>query len=114
MLRTKLTITGQRSLAGLAVSIKEYRYPMRLYRLLPILTLLFVCATAVVHSDDASRVIDSTTNAKEVRQWEVTGPWGGDVRTLVASQDDSNLLYLGTGDGQIFRSTDGARTWRRL
>jgi photosystem II stability/assembly factor-like uncharacterized protein len=44
----------------------------------------------------------------------VTGPWGGDVRALVASPDDSDLLYLGTGDGQIFRSTDGGRTWRRL
>jgi photosystem II stability/assembly factor-like uncharacterized protein len=52
--------------------------------------------------------------AKEIRQWEVTGPWGGDVRALVASPDDSDLLYLGTGDGQIFRSTDGGRTWRRL
>ncbi|HSO74316.1 MAG TPA: YCF48-related protein, partial [Blastocatellia bacterium] len=49
-----------------------------------------------------------------MRQWEVTGPWGGDVRALVASPDDSNLLYLGTSDGQIFRSADGARTWRRL
>ncbi len=52
--------------------------------------------------------------AKEIRQWEVTGPWGGDVRALVASPDNSDLLYLGTSDGQIFRSTDGARTWRRL
>lgn len=87
---------------------------MRLNRLIPFLTLLFVCATAVVRSDDSSRIITTTTNAKEVRQWEVTGPWGGDVRVMVASKDDSNLLYLGTGDGQIFRSTDGANTWRRL
>ncbi|PYT08983.1 MAG: hypothetical protein DMF60_03420, partial [Acidobacteria bacterium] len=87
---------------------------MRLYRLLSFLTLLFVCATAGVRSDDASRIIASTTSAKEVRQWEVTGPWGGDVRSLVASPDDSDLLYLGTADGQIFRSADGARTWRRL
>lgn len=87
---------------------------MRLHRLLPILTLLFVCATAVVSGDDADRIINSTTSSKEVRQWEVTGPWGGDVRALVASTDNSDLLYLGTADGQIFRSTDGARTWRRL
>ena len=87
---------------------------MRLYRLLPILTLLFVCATAIVRSDDARRIVASITSAKEVRQWEVTGPWGGDVRSLVASTDDSDLLYLGTADGQIFRSADGARTWRRL
>lgn len=87
---------------------------MKLYRLLPILTLIFVCATVVVRSDDGTRIISSTTSAKEVRQWEVTGPWGGDVRSLVASTDDSDLFYLGTADGQIFRSADGALTWRRL
>jgi photosystem II stability/assembly factor-like uncharacterized protein len=88
---------------------------MRSRRLPPILTLLFVCVlTAVVRSDDASRVVSSSTSGKEVRQWEVTGPWGGDVRTLVASATDTDLLYLGTADGQIFRSGDGARTWQRL
>lgn len=50
----------------------------------------------------------------EVRQWEITGPWGGDVRSLVCSPDNADLLYLGTSDGQLFRSTDGARTWARL
>ncbi len=88
---------------------------MKLYRLFPILTLLFVCAlTAVVSSDDASRIVSSSTSGKEVRQFEVTGPWGGDVRALVASPGDSDLLYLGTADGQIFHSADGARTWQRL
>jgi photosystem II stability/assembly factor-like uncharacterized protein len=53
-------------------------------------------------------------NTKEIRQWEATGPWGGDVRELVASPVDSNLLYLGTSDGQIYRSTDGATSWHRL
>jgi photosystem II stability/assembly factor-like uncharacterized protein len=88
---------------------------MKLYRLFPILTLLFVCAlAAVVSSDDASRIVSSSTSGKEVRQFEVTGPWGGDVRALVASPSDSDLLYLGTADGQIFHSADGARTWQRL
>jgi photosystem II stability/assembly factor-like uncharacterized protein len=88
---------------------------MKIYRLLPILILVFVCASAaLVTADDAAHIVSSSTSEKEVRQWEVTGPWGGDVRTLVASPADSNLLYLGTSDGQIFRSTDGARTWQRL
>jgi len=87
---------------------------MKHYRLFPILTLLIVCAlTAVVSSDDATRIV-SFDNGKEVGQFEVTGPWGGDVRALVASPADSDTLYLGTADGQIFRSVDGARTWRRL
>jgi len=44
----------------------------------------------------------------------MTGPWGGDVRSLVASPDDADLLYLGTSDGQLFKSTNGAGTWTRL
>lgn len=88
---------------------------MKHYRLLPVLTLLLVCAsTVLVSSDDANRIVSSNTNGKEVRQWEITGPWGGDVRALVASPDDSNTFYLGTADGQIYHTADGARTWQRL
>ena len=79
------------------------------------LTLLFVCASAVgVRSDDSPRRIAAEAKESEPRQWEGTGPWGGDVRAMVASPADSNVFYLGTADGQIFQSTDGARTWRRL
>ncbi|HKQ06275.1 MAG TPA: hypothetical protein VJ464_14160 [Blastocatellia bacterium] len=85
-------------------------------RHLPFFMLIFtlVVSSVPVRADGPHDIITMTTDPKEIRQWEVTGPWGGDVRTLVAAPDDSNLLYLGTSDGQIFRSTDGARTWRRL
>ena len=86
---------------------------MKLNRLLT-LTLLFVCASAAAVSGDDDTRPSSETKATEVRQWEVTGPWGGDVRALVASPVDSDVFYLGTADGQIFNSTDNARTWRRL
>jgi photosystem II stability/assembly factor-like uncharacterized protein len=64
-----------------------------------------------------SRANDSHTSTGprgEVRRWEVTGPWGGDARSLVVAHDNPYLFYLGTSDGQIFRSTDGAKTWIRL
>jgi photosystem II stability/assembly factor-like uncharacterized protein len=32
---------------------------------------------------------------------------------LVHAPGASGFLYLGTADGQVFRSTDGARTWKR-
>ena len=82
---------------------------------LPFFTLIFalVVSLAPVRADGPHDVTN-TGNAKEIRQWEVTGPWGGDVRTLVAAPDNSDSLYLGTSDGQIFHSTDGAHTWRRL
>ena len=85
------------------------------YRFLPFLTFAVLSSILIPHAGSQPLRDDSAADAaKEIRQWEVTGPWGGDVRALVASPDDSDLLYLGTGDGQIFRSTDGGRTWRRL
>src|SRR5215216_8113447 len=84
-------------------------------RFLAILTLLVMSVSAFVASaDNPPHDILSVSTPKEVRQWEITGPWGGDVRVMVAAPDNSSLLYLGTSDGQIYRSTDGAQTWRRL
>src|SRR3954452_11701622 len=83
---------------------------------LPLLTLLFALVVSLVpaRADGPHHITTTTKAAKEIRQWEVTGPWGGDVRTLVAAPDNSDTLYLGTSDGQIFRTTDSAKTWRRL
>ncbi|HKP13322.1 MAG TPA: hypothetical protein VJZ91_14475, partial [Blastocatellia bacterium] len=87
---------------------------MRIRGLTP-LTLIFALVLSLAPARaDGPHDVTTTTADKEVRQWEVTGPWGGDVRTLVAAPDNSDLLYLGTSDGQLFRSTDGARTWRRV
>ncbi|MEK6304542.1 MAG: hypothetical protein AABO41_27965 [Acidobacteriota bacterium] len=84
-------------------------------RFISFLTLALLSSSLIVAGHRQARADGSLTDAaKETRQWEVTGPWGGDVRALVASPDDSNLLYLGTSDGQVFRSTDGARTWQRI
>jgi photosystem II stability/assembly factor-like uncharacterized protein len=58
-------------------------------------------------------VLESVGANGEVRQWEITGPFGGDVRSLVSSPDNGDVLYLGTSDGQLFTSVDGARTWHR-
>lgn len=68
-----------------------------------------------VHADNDPRKMTTTsTSADEVRRWEVTGPFGGDVRTMIVAPDNPDLLYLGTHDGQLFRSTDGALTWNRI
>jgi photosystem II stability/assembly factor-like uncharacterized protein len=84
-------------------------------RALVLLTLLLICLSLfIVSADDGPRDVTTGTTPTEVRQWEITGPWGGDVRSLVAATNNSDLLYVGTSDGQIFRSSDGAKTWRRL
>lgn len=84
-------------------------------RLPVFLTLLLALASVVAVSADDYSNDALVTNAKgEVRKWEITGPWGGDVRALVVSPANPDILYLGTSDGQIFQSKDGARTWQRI
>src|SRR5256714_14160586 len=46
--------------------------------------------------------------------WKITGPTGGDVRGLVVDPSDADRFYIGTLDGQIYTSTDGAHNWRLL
>src|SRR5258708_35545173 len=46
--------------------------------------------------------------------WRITGPSGGDVRSLVVDPNDPDRFYFGTLDGQIYVSTDDARNWRLL
>ena len=47
-------------------------------------------------------------------EWRITGPSGGDVRSLVVDPSDPDRFYFGTLDGQIYISTDAARNWRLL
>jgi photosystem II stability/assembly factor-like uncharacterized protein len=42
------------------------------------------------------------------------GPLGGDVRSLAADPSRPGVLYLGTADGYIFGSQDGAAHWQSL
>jgi photosystem II stability/assembly factor-like uncharacterized protein len=52
-------------------------------------------------------------SAYETR-FERVGPYGGTVRSLLVSSKNSSLVYLGTNDGQLFKSTDGGASWRLL
>ena len=62
--------------------------------------------TVRAHADDSSVPYSS--------DWRITGPSGGDVRSLVVDPNDPERFYFGTLDGQIYTSTDGARSWRLL
>ena len=88
--------------------------PLLAFALLTVLSPVLspvIAGSRVAHNPDRMSSADS---AGEIRHWQVTGPWGGDVRSLVAAPNDTDLLYLGTSDGQLFKSTDGAATWARL
>jgi photosystem II stability/assembly factor-like uncharacterized protein len=47
-------------------------------------------------------------------EWSVVGPYGGDVKSLAIDPQNPQRLYLGTTDGQIYRSNDRGQRWTRL
>jgi len=47
----------------------------------------------------------------ETARFERIGPYGGTVRSLLVSPKDSRVVYLGTSDGQLFKSQDGGASW---
>jgi photosystem II stability/assembly factor-like uncharacterized protein len=80
---------------------------------------LLVTAVAVIalaHSSLQStfRAHATGSDVPYTSDWRITGPSGGDVRALVVDPNDPDRFYFGTLDGQIYTSTDGARSWRLL
>ena len=66
--------------------------------------IFIIFCTAPTHSD-------TTTH---VPRFERIGPFGGDVRSLLIDAHSSNLVYLGTSNGKIYKSSDGGRSWNAL
>jgi len=80
-----------------------------------LLTLIASLALPPQAAVAAGHFIDTTQDAADrTLSWSVAGPMGGDVRELTIDPTDPQHLLLGTIDGQIYQSTDGARTWARL
>lgn len=48
------------------------------------------------------------------QQWTPIGPPGGDVRSLALDPRRPGHIYLGTADGIVYKSTDGADHWERM
>ncbi|HVR41024.1 MAG TPA: hypothetical protein VMU84_18165 [Thermoanaerobaculia bacterium] len=44
-------------------------------------------------------------------QWRRAGLFGADVRALIADPSDPDTLFLGTSGGEVYVSTDGAKSW---
>ena len=56
----------------------------------------------------------STVTFGQERVWKMTGPFGGDVASLAIDPRNSQRIFVGTNDGQLFRSTDEGVTWQRV
>ncbi len=68
-------------------------------------------ATGPDTPDHAGTTTDAAARSVD---WQITGPMGGDVRSLAIDPRDPQHLYFGTIDGQIYVSRDGANRWTRL
>jgi photosystem II stability/assembly factor-like uncharacterized protein len=44
-------------------------------------------------------------------QWRRAGLFGADVRALIVHPDNPDKLYLGTSGGDVYVSSDGAKSW---
>src|SRR5919205_338378 len=78
------------------------------------LLLLFAVLFAGSALPRAGENPDADSAGQRMLSWEVTGPFGGDVRSLVIDPQDARRIYFGTIDGQIYTSTDGGESWSRL
>src|SRR5436305_13163314 len=45
-------------------------------------------------------------------QWRRANLYGADVRALTIDPSNPDTLYLGTSGGEVYVSTDGAKSWR--
>src|SRR5438034_4027442 len=85
--------------------------PIRLLLLGAVLAQTSFQITSHAHSLAPS---SGAEGAAYTSDWRLTGPSGGDVRALVVDPTDTDRFYFGTLDGQVYTSTDGARTWHLL
>ena len=47
-------------------------------------------------------------------KWNISGPIGGDVRSIAIDPKDKNRLFISTLDGQVYGSYDAGRNWKLL
>src|SRR5437588_3600159 len=94
---------------------REIKFMKRFFFSLLLATSLtaFVIQFVSVRHASAARA-GATDGVPYSSDWRITGPTGGDVRELVVDPSDPDRFYFGTLDGQLYTSTDGARTWRLL
>jgi photosystem II stability/assembly factor-like uncharacterized protein len=84
------------------------------FTLLALITPAFVKSASVQAVDGGEGGNPSEAEPQYAMDWRITGPMGGDVRSLVVDPNDPLRFYFGTLDGQIYTSTDGGQNWRLL
>jgi photosystem II stability/assembly factor-like uncharacterized protein len=59
-------------------------------------------------------IVTNNESPLKIKDWQVVGPNGGDVRVVAVDPKDKDRLYISTLDGQIYTSTDAGVNWRLL
>jgi photosystem II stability/assembly factor-like uncharacterized protein len=91
------------------------RLPIRSLLLFVLIASLIPFAPRPRASAAATRLAETTQGADaRAISWTVSGPMGGDARELAMDATDAQHLLMGTIDGQIYETRDGAKTWSRL
>src|SRR3989441_7425801 len=80
------------------------------------LSLVVGCVLVLLFSGKAgfNTLAEANGDVPSYPDWRITGPSGGDVRSLVVDPNDPDRFYFGTLDGQMYISTDAGRNWRLL
>jgi len=79
-----------------------------------LLALALLCWMAVLAGDAPQEgAPESGAPAEAGGAWKQIGPYGGDVRSLAAGLDFSQL-FLGTSNAQVYASRDRGRSWSWL
>ena len=81
---------------------------------IPLFTLTTLPFVALAGDAGEDGRMTTTDAAERPIDWTISGPMGGDVRSLAVDPQDPQRLYFGTIDGQIYTSGDSAKTWSRV
>ncbi len=87
----------------------------KLMRLIPLVVVLSVALAPFGLNFTTNAASDAAADpALYAKEWNPTGPPGGDVRDLVVDPKDPDRFYFGTLDGQIYTSADAGKRWQLL
>jgi photosystem II stability/assembly factor-like uncharacterized protein len=88
--------------------VSRFKRPL----LLLLIALVISNLTLMPASSNIKASSDGKANGKPAPlDWKITGPTGGDVRSLVVDPKDPDHFYFGTIDGHIYTSSDACKTW---
>jgi photosystem II stability/assembly factor-like uncharacterized protein len=80
------------------------------------LFLLLVTATfgGAVRVNAAGDSAPTSATLADGMRWQISGPFGGTVRAMAQDPNQPNRMFLGTADGQMYTTANGAQTWQWL